>query len=54
MVRTIPEAIIATRITIRNLGIKDEPITATGKQRITGHQRQRTTQTQIKAEEILA
>ena len=54
MVRTTPEAITATRITTRNLGTKDKPITATGNQRITGHQRRLTPKTQIKAEEILA
>ena len=51
MVRTTPEAITATKITTRNLGTKDEQITATGNQRITGHQRRLTTK-QIKAEEI--
>ena len=53
MVRTTPEAITATKITTRNLGTKDEQITATGNKRITGHQRQLTTKTLIKAEEIL-
>ena len=54
MVRTTPEAITTIRRTTRNLGTKDEPITATGKQRVTGHQRRLTTKTQIKAAEILA
>ena len=54
MVRIIPEAITATRITARNLGTKDEPITATGNQRVTGHQRRLTTKTQIKAKQIIA